>query len=232
MQKIVALFLLLGVLSTSQALVSQNTKTVTLHFVPVFGGATLDLGKKYPCATEQNMLTFTLFKCYVSHFEYYKNQELVFRDTTEAYLLDSNVPNSFNRKIALPITIDFDEIRFFFGIDDKTNNQGISGGDLDPTNGMYWTWQTGYINMKLEGNCATVPTADHGFQFHLGGFILPYVSFQPIRLDNATSSELTISIELNDFIKKIKLAETHGIMSPGESTVLLSTYAATMFHLK
>jgi hypothetical protein len=62
--------------------------------------------------------------------------------------------------------------------------------------------------------------------------MLPYASFQPIRLDNATSSELTISIELNDFIKKIKLAETHGIMSPGEATVLLSTYAATMFHLK
>lgn len=232
MQKIVVFFLLYLVLGTSQTLVSQNMQTVALHFVPVFDGAPLELNTKYPCVTEQNLVTITKFKCYVSHFSFYKNKQVVFSDTTEAYLLDSEAPNSLQRKIKLPTKTEFDEISFFFGIDGKTNEQGISGGDLDPSNGMYWTWQTGYINMKLEGSCATIPTADHGFQFHLGGFIPPDVSFQPIRLETTTSSEILIAIELNEFIKKIKLAEIHGIMSPGELATRLSENAATMFQIK
>ncbi len=232
MKNRINLFLLFGILSTAQLLVAQKTKTIALHFVPVYDSTTLELGKKYPSTTEQNWLTFTQFKCYVSHFELYKNRQLVFIDTAEAYLLDSDAPTSLTREIAVPTTIDFDAIRFYFGVDDKTNEKGISGGDLDPGKGMYWTWQTGYINMKLEGNCATVPTADHGFQFHLGGFMEPYASFQPIYLQTQNTTDISISIELNDFIKKIKLAETHAIMSPGEPTVLLSKDAASMFHLK
>jgi len=232
MRKIVGLFLLWGVLSTGQSMVPQMTQTITLQFDPVFEGVPLELNKKYPCVTEQKLITITKFKCYVSHFSFYKNKQLVVNDSTAGYLIDLENPNSLLRKVKLPLSTAFDEIRFFFGIDDKTNEGGISGGDLDPVNGMYWTWQTGYINMKLEGTCATVPTRDHGFQFHLGGFLPPNVSFIPIQLKTKTSSDITITIELNEFIKEIKLAETHEIMLPGETAARLSKNASAMFQIK
>ena len=43
-------------------------------------------------------------------------------------------------------------IRFYLGIDSVHNHTGLQEGDLDPINGMIWTWNTGYIFFKNEGN--------------------------------------------------------------------------------
>jgi len=146
-------------------------------------------------------------------------------------LLDSSKPESLKRKITIPENTTFDEIRCYLGVDDVTNNDGIGSGDLDPMKGMYWTWQTGYINMKLEGFCKNSNTNDHGFQFHLGGFLEPYVAFQPIVLKNITTENILIFIELNAFFETISLKESNTVMSPSETTVALSKKAALMFHL-
>lgn len=213
-----------------QIITAQNTTAITLHFVPLMNHASLELGKKYTIDSESSPLTINLFKCYVSHIAFYNDKELVYDATNEAFLLDCSEKNSLTRTITVPEAINYTELRFYFGIDDKTNDKGISGGDLDPTKGMYWTWQTGYINMKLEGNCLGSGATDHTFQFHLGGFIAPYASFQPVSIKTENKRELSISIELADFIKKIKLADTHTVMSPSQLSVLLSKYAASMFH--
>lgn len=231
MKKILLLCFGLVIMGNGKGLLAQNTKTITLHFAPIINNTSLTLGQDYPIASEKNPITFTGFKCYVSHFAFCKEQQVVYLEPTEAYLLDYSDARSLTRTIVLPSAIEFDEIKFYLGIDDKTNDIGISGGDLDPTKGMYWTWQTGYINMKLEGNCKSIPLADHTFQFHLGGFIAPFSSFQTITLKTPYKSDCTVAIELNAFISKINLAETHTIMSPGEQAVTLSKYAATMFHL-
>ena len=39
----------------------------------------------------------------------------------------------------------------YLGVDSVLNYNGVHEGALDPINGMYWTWQTGYIHCKLEG---------------------------------------------------------------------------------
>lgn len=231
MKKILLLCFGFVIMGNGKGLLAQNTKTITLHFAPSFNSTPLTLGQDYRIGSEKNPITFTGFKCYVSHFEFFKERQLVYLEPTEAYLLDYSDLPSLTRKIVLPSTVEFDEIKFYLGIDDKTNDKGISGGDLDPTKGMYWTWQTGYINMKLEGNCKSIPLADHAFQFHLGGFIAPFSSFQTITLKTPYKSDCTVAVELNAFITKINLAETHSIMSPGEQAVVLSQYAATMFHL-
>jgi hypothetical protein len=213
-----------------QIITAQNSNVITLHFVPLMNHEPLELGKRYKIDSENSPLTINLFKCYVSHIAFYNEEELVYRATDEAFLLDGSEKNSLTRTITLPGDINYTELRFYFGIDDKTNDKGISGGDLDPMKGMYWTWQTGYINMKMEGNCLASGSTDHTFQFHLGGFISPFASFQPIFIKTENKRELNISIELADFIKKIKLADTHTVMSPSQQSVLLSKYAASMFY--
>ena len=59
-------------------------------------------------------------------------------------------------------------IYFQIGIDSLTNVSGDLDGDLDPALGMYWAWNSGYINMKLEGKSSSCKSVKKEFQFHIG----------------------------------------------------------------
>ena len=63
------------------------------------------------------------------------------------------------------------------------------GGDLDPTKGMYWAWQSGYINFKMEGSCSQCLATKNNFEFHLGGYQQPFYAMQTIEL-NTTACEM------------------------------------------
>lgn len=59
-----------------------------------------------------------------------------------------------------------------FGVDSLLQVSGVQSGALDPLKGMYWTWQTGYIQFKMEG-ILSKDTLGEGLipiQLHLGGF--------------------------------------------------------------
>ena len=54
------------------------------------------------------------------------------------------------------------------GVNSALNFAGPQAGALDVANGMYWTWQSGYIGLKLEGMSTACP---EGFTYHVGGFL-------------------------------------------------------------
>ena len=58
-------------------------------------------------------------------------------------------------------------IKFLIGVDSLRNVSGAQSGALDPANGMFWTWNSGYIQFKLEGT--TISTAAN-FIYHIGGY--------------------------------------------------------------
>lgn len=63
---------------------------------------------------------------------------------------------------------EYDALRFLVGVDSTKNVSGAQSGDLAPSNTMFWSWSTGYIMIKLEGNS---PQANWDyFSFHIGGF--------------------------------------------------------------
>lgn len=59
-------------------------------------------------------------------------------------------------------------ITMTIGVDSVRNVSGPQTGALDPANGMFWTWSTGYIMLKLEGTAPKSPTGS--ISFHAGGF--------------------------------------------------------------
>ncbi|AWH84684.1 hypothetical protein HYN59_05920 [Flavobacterium album] len=164
---------------------------------------------------------------YLSGLCFYDKGKKVYEAPNSYYLLDINDTASLNRQLEIPEGLTYDEIRFLFGIDDTTNNEGIGSGDLDPSKGMYWAWQTGYINMKLEG----ATKSGKEFQFHLGGFLKPYSSFHELRFKTATRDLLEINIDIEKFVNSFSFRDIPMIMSPGEKAVLLSQKAALMFSL-
>ncbi|MFM7218204.1 MAG: MbnP family protein, partial [Bacteroidota bacterium] len=97
---------------------------------------------------------------------------------------------------------------------------GALGGDLDPTNGMYWTWQSGYINYKLEG-FLSIEGKEQSFEFHLGGFRSPWatafeVTF-PCQEDN-----ISLNFDPVLFFQSASTADGLKVMSPGSRAVELS----------
>jgi hypothetical protein len=125
--------------------------------------------------------------------------------------------------------VTYDKFQFDLGIDSTTNVSGAMGGALDPTNGMYWTWQSGYINFKLEGRSISCDTRNHEFQFHLGGYSIPFSSLQTITFSVKNSRDFILVLDLSQLLNNIDLAKQNHIMSPSLEAIEFSKIVAKSF---
>lgn len=168
------------------------------------------------------------FKFYVSQLVFLKNGEIVFEEKNSFHLIDIiNNKNQFSFDINE--SIEYDQIQFLLGIDSLTNVSGALDGDLDPTKGMYWAWQSGYINFKLEGIHSKCPTRDNKFQFHLGGYLPPFLAAKSVLLNCKPSDNIQITFDTASFLNQIDFTNTNTIMSPGQKTVDLSATCVKHF---
>jgi len=174
-------------------------------------------------------LTIETLRFYLSNLTFYKNDQPVFREKESYHLIDAAIESTLKINIALPAALDFDRLQFHLGIDSLTNDSGVKGGDLDPTKGMYWSWNTGYINFKLEGRSINCPTRFNSFQFHLGGFLEGQDCLQTIQIANVQKDQAMLKFDINKFLEAIDLSLEYQIMSPGEKAKQLSETAAKAF---
>jgi endonuclease/exonuclease/phosphatase family metal-dependent hydrolase len=108
--------------------------------------------KKTPLDYVDSLLHVELLKCYVGHIELLDiNRQVIGKDSVDYRLLDFSNRSSMN--FSIPINShNASYIRLTLGVDSVTNAAGVHCCALDPANGMYWSWQSGYIQFKLEGN--------------------------------------------------------------------------------
>jgi len=71
---------------------------------------------------------------------------------------------------------------FIIGVDSLDNCSGSQTGALDPINAMFWTWNTGYVFMKLEGKSAFSSATGNHLEYHIGGYKQPTNSIRAINL--------------------------------------------------
>jgi hypothetical protein len=57
----------------------------------------------------------------------------------------------------------YDDVSFTLGLDSSKNVSGDLENAYDPLLGMYWAWNTGYVNLKLAGKSSLVLTKTHDF---------------------------------------------------------------------
>jgi hypothetical protein len=177
-------------------------------------------------------LEVNLLKFYITKIELLKNDKVIYREKNSFHLIDFEASDSFYLALEKFPKKDFDKIQFKLGIDSATNVSGVMGGDLDPTKGMYWTWQSGYINFKLEGKYSKLKTRDHAFQFHIGGYKNPDYPIQKVILDITQSKVININFDVNQLLKSIDLITTHTLMSPSSEAVNFSILASKCFHIQ
>lgn len=158
---------------------------------------------------------FTTLRFYLSNLALYRGDSLVWQETNSYHLIDAATPESKTWELALPKGLEYDVLQFSIGVDSATSCSGAMGGDLDPTKGMFWSWNSGYINFKLEGNYVDCPSRNHKFEYHLGGYAYPYASLQHLSVAASPDSPITIAMDLAQFLNGLSLEKDYRVMSPG-----------------
>jgi hypothetical protein len=181
----------------------------------------------------QESISIQTLKYYISSIQLLKNKKVVWKETKSFHLIDEEDSSSKNIKIAkTTIDIDFDEIVFNIGIDSATNYRGVQGGDLDPTNGMYWTWQNGYINFKIEGKSTFCKTRNNAFQFHIGGYENGLATLQKVSLKINKKRPLEINLNIEKLFEKINLSNQNEIMQPCKEAVEIANKLPLLFSIQ
>ena len=211
------------------ALYAQNTNR-SIRFELTYEGNKIDIGERVFSQNNQDSISIETLKFYMSNLLFYYDEKCVDTMTEKHLLIDLGKKNSDDFILLDGINTEFHEIRFQLGIDSTTNSSGALGSDLDPTKGMYWTWQSGYINFKLEGYSKACPARNHFFQFHIGGFQHPFQTLQNLELKVNNADKILINVAIDQLIEKIDLHETYEIMSPSVKAVEVSSFLPSIFN--
>ena len=197
----------------------------SLKFQLHFGSEILKLDSTY-VLNDGTELSIETLRFYVTGLEMCNASDLIWKEENSYHLMDASKPES----LIIPIPEnEANWLVFKLGTDSLMNVSGAMGGDLDPSKGMYWAWNSGYINFKLEGTSSMCNTRNNAFQFHLGGYAYPNATVQTIEVP--LNSRL-VSVDIAEFLNGINLAENNTIMSPGPVAVMLSEKAKHIFKLK
>jgi hypothetical protein len=210
---------------------SQNSEdTLKINFAFFFSHEKLELGKKF-ISKSNDSLEITSLKFYVS------NINLEFADDTKQTYDGNFLMDIENKSNSITIKLKNEEnnkkinkVTFYIGIDSLTNVSGALEGDLDPTKGMYWAWQSGYINFKMEGKSKNCLTPKNKFQFHIGGYLAPFESIRKVSL-YPSKKEVFVKVDVSKLFSEIKLSETNSVMIPGKKAVFMANLVTKMFYL-
>ena len=197
----------------------------------MFLGAPLELGHGYALPPHDSVGIETL-RFYVSQIQLVQGTQIVALARPQHRLVDAEEPGSQELAIAVPQGFAADKLVFLLGVDSLTQAAGAMGEDLDPTQGMYWAWQSGYIHFKLEGKSPICPARNHAFQFHLGGFTAPFETLQRVEIPlNPGQQSIVIAFPVDQLLGRVALRETYQVMRPCAEAVELARAAAGLFTL-
>lgn len=212
--------------------ISSKAQSLSLiHFEAYLYETPLKLDSVYTLAHGETLSISTL-KFYISDLEYLLDNKIVEKEPHSFHLINFEDEKSLHLLIKRTNTEKFNQLKFVVGIDSITNTSGALGGDLDPTKGMYWAWQSGYINAKIEGECSMSGGKNKTFEFHLGGYNDPFLSAQQLILTKKETGIIHIRLQVDHFFNQIDMRNQHHIMSPGKEGVELSKKFSSIFSLK
>lgn len=211
-----------------QSVTAQKEKdSLIITLIPTFGQIPLKLYKTY-ISENKDSVQISQFKFYISELQITFNDNSVFKNKEKYTLIDIENPKSMQLPICKKNGKVVTKILFNIGIDSTASVSGALSGDLDPTSGMYWAWQSGYINMKIEGKSTSCKTRKNQFQFHVGGYKNPFYAIRKIDL-YPKSQSLSVTVDIAEIFSKVQLKETNSIMIPCKKAMELADYSVTMF---
>lgn len=149
----------------------EPTGSIKITFVNTVKGTPLILNSATYSNFFAELYTISKFKYYVSNVGV-SSVSGTYTETESYHLADASKPASLSFSFKAPVDI-FVSLSFMLGVDSLRNVSGAQTGALDPTNDMFWTWSTGYIMAKFEGNSPSSSQVNNKVEYHIGGFMGP-----------------------------------------------------------
>ena len=225
-----------------------DKNTVTLEFDNRVGSKPMVLNT----ATYKNgageEFTVTAFNYFVSNVALTKSDGSVLKFPDQYFLVRQADAKTLTADLPNVPAGDYKNVSFTVGVDSSRSVADVSlrTGVLDVASygddGMYWSWNSGYIFLKLEGTSPVVPTRTDGrklFQMHVGGFggmtskmtnnlrsvSLPLTSPATVRGNVAPEVHLFVdAMSIFDGKTPIKLAQTNSVHNPALATPIADNY--------
>ena len=180
----------------------------------------------------------------VEQFKYYISAlSVIDRDGHEELLMQD--PHLIDESDSASLTLHFSSgqlpiraIRWLLGVDSAVNTGGVQTGDLDPMRGMFWTWNSGYIYARLEGQSDSARAPAHRFTWDVGGYKSNANAAREVVLDiregQADKAVLTIEADLLKWFDgktAVRLSASPTCHEPGALAMRLADNYATMFSI-
>lgn len=165
-----------------------GTNTMRMDFTHKVGAQLLALNTGNYTNANGDQYTVSRFRYYLSNFRFRKTDGTYYTVPSDVntdfgyFLIDEDNASSKNISIPGIPAGDYDAVEFLIGIDSLRNCSGAQVGALDPANGMFWSWNSGYIFMMFEGNSPQSTAAGNALIFHAGGFKDPANNIKKVTL--------------------------------------------------
>jgi hypothetical protein len=235
----------------------NTTNSVSIEFENRVGDQKLVLGTPAYKNAAGEAFSITALNYFVSNIslknengtiQKFPNQYFLVRqvDTKSQVITLNDVPSG-----------NYSELSFTIGVDSVKSVSPLAErvGALDVTSygddGMYWSWNSGYIFFKMEGTSTAVPktaNANQAFAIHVGGYgggwngsaktvnnlrsvTVPITTAATVRGNIAPQVHLFVdALSVFDGPNKISLATTNSVHSPSLATDVAENYR-TMFQV-
>ena len=229
MKKVVVVIVIFALACLSfQMKINKKDVPVSLHLN--FQNEPLVLKDKKYVTKTNDTVTITKMKFYLSNIVLELEDGTQYKESNSFHLVDAETLSSLEFNLKNVPDIKIKKIRLAVGIDSKNSISEKFDGDLDPALGMYWAWNTGYINMKLEGKSSSCTSVKKEFQFHIGGYLPKQNALQEVSLPLIEDQKkIGIQVDVSKWINKVSLKENHSIMIPGEKAIGMALLYKNMF---
>ena len=182
--------------------------------------------------------SITKLKYYISDISLGTKEESF--TTKNIFLMDAANEEKISINILPGI---YSKIIFTLGVDSAYNNSGAQEGALDPLNGMFWTWNTGYVYFKMEGYSPASNADLNRIEHHIGGYRGPNKAnrqirlnfLQPLVINDGDQKEIVVNLNLDKYWKgpnDISIQTNALIMTTGELAKKSADNFPGMFFIK
>ncbi|HRG58588.1 MAG TPA: hypothetical protein PK323_06480 [Bacteroidia bacterium] len=200
---------------------TQQLGNINIDFDNVVGSNDLVLNTSTYTNAAGNTFNVSKFIYYISNIKLTKIDGNKFIEKESYYLINEANTSSLSLSIdSIPVG-DYNAIELTIGVDSVRNVSGAQTGALDPANDMFWTWNSGYIFLKMEGTSSSASGND--LTFHIGGFNSPNNTIRTITRSFPTN--LTVK---STNVSKVKMKTDVLEMFTYPQNIDFSTFNFTM----
>lgn len=221
----------------------DGTGMFKVEFEHSFGADAFELnGANFYTTASGEQVKFSMLKYYVSNIVLTKSDGTTWVAPDSYYLIDLSAPASTIIQVGNVPAGDYTSMTFLLGVDSTRNVSGAQTGALSTANGMFWSWNSGYIFFKAEGEC---PQSGMGnFTYHVGGFSGANNALRTVTIDFAgakaevrkdAASQAHIAVDIAQAFNAspaLVIATTDMIHMPGADAVAMSGRYQQMFEFE